>query len=153
MTTLHAANSTRWLSFKNTSTETIPSYGVFSVVDIYRNDEDKNMLLADQYKTRTLLDDPQGIVDGHYGYDQVYDRVFAINGRSPVAPGRQGMCTFAYDGPAWARWKPDIDAPNDGNISTLLTTESVEPAGSGRSTSEFIRHDFVWVWISDSAVR
>ncbi len=113
MTTQHQQNATRWVSFLNNTGEDIPSYGVFALDDLLQNDEDSQTLLAAKYEPPSPVNDPAEAVDGLLGWQFSYKRVLAINGRSPVAAGKVGSCTLAYDGPAWARWNPGIDAAGE----------------------------------------
>ncbi len=109
MTTLHAANSTRWLSFFNASGETIPSYGVFSLItdtELPESESDNKKLIGAKYNPSPCKKVPSGETDL---YPARYERIFAINSRVPVEAGRWGMCTLAIDGPAWARWRPEQD--------------------------------------------
>lgn len=109
MTTLHAANSTRWLSFFNASGETIPSYGVFSIpldTEAPTTELGRLKLIGKQYAPEDAGADPTT----YLAFGGRYERVLALNGRTPVEAGRWGRCTFAFDGPAWARWRPEQDS-------------------------------------------
>jgi len=132
------ANQTRWLSFRNDSGETIPSYGVFSIpldTEVPTTDVDKLRLIAKKYDPQDPGDDP----NTYLAFGGRYERVMAINGKSPVEAGRWGRCTFAYDGPAWARWKPEADSAieQDRMDSTLINTQNVYPVQVGPHPGTF----------------
>jgi len=108
MTTLHTTNSERWLSFYNASGEDIPGYGVFCIPldkQVPTTELERLRLVANKYDPKDVGNDPSKPDE----YGGRYERLFAINGKSAVAPGRWGRCTFAFDGPAWARWRPSED--------------------------------------------
>jgi len=132
MTTLHAANSTRWLSFFNASGETIPSYGVFSIpldTEAPTTELGRLKLIGKQYAPEDAGADPTT----YLAFGGRYERVLALNGRTPVEAGRWGRCTFAFDGPAWARWRPEQDSaiPEDRLDPFLINSNTAYPVQIG----------------------
>lgn len=132
MTTLHAANSTRWLSFFNASGETIPSYGVFSIpldTEIPTSENERLKLTAKKYDPQDSGADPLE----YMAFGGRYERVLALNSKSPVQAGRWGQCTFAFDGPAWARWQPQQDSaiPEDRFDNFLINSNTAYPVQIG----------------------
>lgn len=84
----------RWVSFFNDSGEEIPPYGVLSIVTDHDYASDINKYKRLRVVKFTDSDDNQRTQDRN---------LYALNSSLKVKPGKYGKCTFAIDGPAWAR--------------------------------------------------
>lgn len=88
-------NHQRFLSFINKSGDTIPPYGVIQ----FRSDADVPDSIHG-YKRRLVAIKP----DGKCADSKT---TIAFNSGSPVLNDKYGNCTFAVEGPAWARLEND----------------------------------------------
>jgi hypothetical protein len=100
----------RWVSFYNDSGEVIPSYSLLMLVsDTDVPDTTQNYQKRLKAKKYAVGDD--------FG-------VFAINSRMPVQPEAYGSCTFAANGPEWARTNDVIMAESGlGNTDDWIGQE------------------------------
>lgn len=86
----------RWVSFYNGSGEEIPPYGVLTILTDKESGSDINKYR--RIRAGKFLEDTDDI--------KKQDRnIYALNSSLSVKPGRYGKCTFATNGPAWARFK------------------------------------------------
>lgn len=92
-----AYGAQRWISYYNDSGETIPSYALL-------------MMVSDHGEPNTIVNFSKRLRAKKYSISDDKS-VYALNSRVPVKSGEYGKCTFAVDGPAWARIK-DVDIPD-----------------------------------------
>jgi hypothetical protein len=96
MSAAYQQNLKRWLSFKNTSGEAIPSYAVMMLESDTTTDD-----TTPNYLARLLFTQPAGVDDSDKPL------TFALNSASPVTDAEGGNCTFGIDAPVWARIEAD----------------------------------------------
>ena len=114
-------NTRRWVSVLNASDETIPPYGVVSIVvdDVTftaPNDDPKRRLVGKKYKLPVAADYLQNLIPEK---ERVYFRTFAVNSQFSVPAEKFGMM-YLGDGPVWVRYEeldPAVFQSNDLDVS------------------------------------
>lgn len=86
----------RWMPFKNESSETVPAHAVMRITGTQKGSTSRSLLLK--------CDKPS----------TSFKRIYAVNGHSPVAAGRYGTCTYAFDGPVMVAYEGGTPAVDEG---------------------------------------